>query len=431
MNIRHIITATALTLSAVAADASTWSLDSCISYAREHNLTVRSRQLDRQGAELSVTEARDRYLPSLSASASESFSFGRGLTSENTYANRNTQSFNWGVNMNLPLFQGLSAWRQEKYARASLAAVVEDVEAAKDDVTLNVMAAYLQVLYAREIYEVALETQNLSKIELKRRQDLFEAGKIAELDVTEARSQLAQDELSAVNADNDWKLALLDLTQLLRLPDPENFDVAPLRDEEAFIGAPDEVYKRALENNHTLAASRLRIDAAKRQVDVARSGYLPTLSFNLGLGSTYYKLNGEQNPSFARQMRDNYSTGLGFSLNIPIFDAFSTRNNVRRARLEETTAKLNYETSCDNIYKDIQQAYYRAVAAEKKLSSSKIARDSSHDAFLAMQEKYNYGRANATEYEQAKSAYVRAVAENVQARYELIMRGRILAFYNR
>ncbi len=130
-------------------------------------------------------------------------------------------------------------------------------------------------------------------------------------------------------------------------------------------------------------------------------------------------------------MRDNYSTGLGFSLNIPIFDAFSTRNNVRRARLEETTAKLNYETSCDNIYKDIQQAYYRAVAAEKKLSSSKIARDSSHDAFLAMQEKYNYGRANATEYEQAKSAYVRAVAENVQARYELIMRGRILAFYNR
>jgi len=411
--------------------AGTWSLDSCIAYAKENNLTVRSRELDRRSGELAVNEARDRYLPTLNASAGESFSFGRGLTSVNTYANRNTSTFNWGVNMHLPLFQGLSAYRREQYAKASLAAIVEEVEAARDDVELNVMSSYLQVLYCREIYDVDFEQQQLSKVELDRRTTLFEAGKIAELDVTEARSQLAADELATVNAYNDYKLALLDLAQLLRLPTPEDFEIAPLPDESAMMLNPDEVFRTALRNNHSLVASRQRITVADKQISLARSGYLPTLSFDVGAGSTYYKLNGADNPSFASQMRDNYSTSLGFTLNIPIFDAFSTRNEVRRGKIDKLQAELNYETKCDDVYKAIMQAYYRAVAADKKLQSSAVARTAAHDAFLAMQEKYNYGRANATEYEKAKTDYTRAVAEHVQARYELIMRNRILAFYNR
>lgn len=423
-----------IVMSAVAvlsSEATVWSLDSCINYATEHNLTVMSRQIDVDGARLGVTEARSRYLPNVSAYAGEQFSFGRGLTSENTYANRNTSSFNWGANINLPLFQGLSAYRQEQYAKASLAAMIEEIEATKDDVTLNVMAAYLQVLYCRELHEVAIEQRNLSTIELERRRELLDAGKIAELEITEATAQLANDELAVVNAYNDMQLALLDLAQLLRLPNTDGFEIAPLTDDSFLVATPDEIYANALEHNHSLEASRRHITAADRQISVARSGYLPTLSFSAGVGSTYYKLNGADNPSFSRQMRDNYSTSIGFSLNVPIFDAFSTRNNVRRAKLSKLTAELEYETRSDNVYKAITQAYYQAVASEKKLASSAKAREASHAAFLAMQEKYNYGRANSTEYEQAKTAYIKAVAEHVQARYELIMRNRILVFYNK
>lgn len=429
---KKMILATAIAVAATAtAQADTWSLDSCISYAVEHNLTVKARQLDKENAELGVTEARDRYLPTLNAYASENFSFGRGLTSENVYANRNTNTFNWGANLQLPLFQGLSAYRQEKYARANLAAMVETVESAKDDITLNVMAAYLQVLYCKEIEAVAVEQAHLSAIELERRQALFEEGKIARLEVTEARSLLANDELAVVNAANDTRLALLDLSQLLRLPSAEGMDVAPLDNKSLATLNPDDVYRSALERNHSLAASRLNIEAARRQVDVARSGYLPTLSFNLGVGSTYYHLNGEYNPPFGRQMRDNYSTSLGFSLNIPIFDAFSTRNSVRRYKVAQLNAELDYQTAQDNIYKAIMQAYCQATAAEKKLEAATVAESSSAEAFEAMQEKYNFGRATSTEYETAKTALTKAQAERVQANYELIMRQRILAFYNK
>lgn len=422
-----------LFLSAVAlqASAEVWTLDDCIDYAVEHNLTVARQRVSEQSGQLDITEARDAYLPTLSAGASESFSFGRGLTSANTYANRNTTSFGWNVNLQLPLFQGLQAYRREQLAKANMATLVERTEAARDDVTLNVMAAYLQVLYCQELREVAEHQAALSLTELERRKVLLENGKIAESEVYEARAQLASDSLTLVNSDNDVNLALLDLSQLLRLPADADFRIAPLTDTQRSVPSPESVYRHALDHNHSLVASRLDIAAADRQISLARAGYLPRLSFNLGLGSTYYNLAGEINPSFERQMRDNYSTSLGLSLSVPIFDAFSTRNSVRRAKLQRVQAELEYESAQDALYKSINQAYLQAVSAERKLASAITAVEASKVSFDAMAVKYEYGSATATEFEQAKTSYIKAAAEEVQARYERILRIRILEFYNR
>ena len=410
--------------------AEPWSLDSCISYAVSHNLTVKSRDISLKIARQDAIDALDRFLPTVQAGASQSFSFGRGLTAENTYANRNTSNFGWQVGLSLPLFQGLRNIRNVDYNVTNVMMVMEQYESAKDDVTLNVIAQYLQVLYNQEIYKVALEQLNLSRTELQRRRDLLEAGKIPELDLIQAESQVAQDELTAVTAQNDCSMALLNLTQLLELPTAEGFEVLPVNEsEQRMLPSAETVYSTALGINHGILASEYGVKAARKYTKVAKSGYLPTLSFNAGIGSNYYKTSGFNNEGFGPQMRHNLSKSLGFSLSIPIFDAFSTRNSVRRARLQEISATLQLDQAKNDLYKTIMQAHTQAIAADKRRESSEIASRSTLAALDAMREKYNYGKATATEFEQAKTEYIRAVSTAVQAKYESMLRRRILSFY--
>lgn len=427
----YSLIAVSLLIAGSVSAATPWSLDSCINYAVAHNLTVKTREINAQSAQYDVTEAKDRFLPTLQAGANQSFSFGRGLTSENTYANRNTQSFGWNLGLSLPLFQGLRNVRNLDYARTNLRMIVEQLESAKDDITLNVIAQYLQVLYTKEIEAVAAEQLTLSKSQLDRSRELFAAGKIPELDVAQAESQVAQDELSVVTAANDYSIALLDLAQLLELPSTDDFEILPLADaNNAPLPSPDAVYESALQINHGIRASHLSVEAAGKSVKVAKSGYLPSLSFSAGLGSSYYKTSGFDNENFGPQMRHNLSKSLGFSLSIPIFDAFSTRNSVRKARLQEISARLQLSETENQLYKAIVQAHTQAVAADKRLSAGEVASRSTLTALNAMQEKYNYGKANSTELDQAKTEYFRAVSTAVQAKYESLLRRRILHFYS-
>lgn len=411
--------------------ADSWSLDSCINYAIEHNITVKSRKLDTRSAELAVTEAKDAFLPQVQGSASQSFSFGRGLTSENTYADRNTSQFGWNIGMSLPLFQGLSAKRRLDYSRANLQAIAEQCEVAKDNVELQVISQYLQVLYCGEMLDVAMEQERLSRVQLDRCKVLVEEGKTPELELTQAEAQVAQNHLSVVNAENDRMLALLDLSQLLQLRTMDGFDVQPLSETASLLPDASEVYDNALRNNHAIKAGRLALTAAEKNISVARTGYIPRLSFTAGIGSSYYNLSGAQNPPFHRQMRDNLSKSLGFSLSIPIFDAFSTRNSVRRAKIQHTSAMLSLEDAQSNLYKSINQAYRQAMASESKHEAALVAEKSTKAAYDAMEVKYEFGRANSTELEQSRSEYIRARMQTVQSRYETLLRMRILSFYNR
>ena len=428
---KTVITCVATAIMATTAlEAQTkWSLDSCINYAIEHNLTVAARQLDRLSGDYDITGARDRFLPNLNASASQSFNFGRGLTSENTYADRNTKNFQWGVSLDLPLFQGLSATRQLKQAKINLRSLVLQVESAKDDITLNVISQYLQVLAYSEMLKTSEQQVALSAYQLERQQALADAGKIAEVDVVQARSQLATDRQSVADNQNNLTIALLDLAQLLNLPSPDGFELMPLDSTEPVIRPADEVYRSAMVSNHSILSARNDIEVAEAAVNVARSGYLPRLSFNAGIGSSYYNISGTENPSFSRQMRDNLNKYLGFSLSIPIFDAFSTRYSVRKAKVRGLNAALQLRDRETALYKEIQQAYYRATGARQKYQTGLETEAAAREAFEAMKGKYEMGRSNPTEFEQAKTQYEQAVINRIQSHYEYILRSRILDFY--
>ncbi len=419
----------AIAMSGSATADETWTLQRCVDYALENNLTVKNSHLQVDQSEIDVTSAKDAFLPTLSASASEGFNFGRGLTSDNTYADRNTSSFQWGVNMSLPLFQGLSDVRQLKVAKSAMQQYLMEFEAAKDDLTLNIMAQYLQVLYNKEVAKSAISQLSYSTYEVERQKALVDEGKVAEAYLYDAEAQQAQDRLQVITAENDVRVALVNLANLLQLPPAAGFDVAPLDEENPEIPGPDVVYSRALEHNHSILSARQGIVTARDRVSYARSGYMPRLSFDASVGSSYYTVAGYDNQPFATQMRNNFSTYLGLRLSIPIFDAFSTRNNIRRARLQETSARLELDRRESELYKTIQLAYTQATGARDKFLTSSETLDKTRLSFEATRERYALGRATPTDFEQAKNNLFRVEISRISSRYEYLLRYRILRFY--
>lgn len=415
----------------VMAQSHRWSLDECVDYAVAHNINVLQTKISEDQGRIAVDEAKSGFMPQVNGYASQSFNFGRGLTADNTYANRNTSSFALGANLQMPIFQGLRNVRNLEYSKVNLRALIERTGAAKDNVTLNVIGGYLQALYAQEMLGVANENLAISKRELERREKLLEGGKIPELDLYEARAQVAQDELTVVNSQNDSITALLDLAQMLNLEDYTDFAIVPLADTRMDILNADEVFANAMRNNHEIKAAGIESEAAQKYIGVARTGYIPTLSFNAGLGTNYYKTSGFTNEDFGAQFRHNFSKSIGFSLSVPIFDGLNTRNSVRRAKAQAAVSALRFDDARNNLYKSITTAYTQAVAAQKKYAASTVSVESSLAAFNAMQVKYNNGRATPTEFSKAKSDYTNALANQVQAKYEAMLRARILAFYNR
>ena len=178
-----------------------------------------------------------------------------------------------------------------------------------------------------------------------------------------------------------------------------------------------------------IKAQELRVKGADHSVLIAKSAYYPQLAFNAGLGSNYYKTSGFDAESFGKQLKNNFSQYLGLSLNVPIFNRFSTRNNVRSARIDHDNQVLKLEDAKKSLYKEIQQVYYNAIAAESRYVSSRQAVASNEDAFRLTQGKYENGKASITEFNEAKNNLLKAQSDMVQAKYESLYQNSLLDFY--
>lgn len=409
--------------------AETWTLDSCIRYATEHNIDVRRQSLRVAEGENSATEAKDRFLPTASASASESISFGRGLTSDNTYADRNTTNTQWGINVTLPLFQGLAEYRRVEVARLSLQQYVYEREATKENLALNIISQYMQVLYCKEAAESARLQLELSEFQVARQKTLIESGKVAEATVYDFEATMARDRLQLVNAENDIRTALVNLSNMLQLEYSDDFDIYPLEEDIPELPLPDAVYSSALYTNSSLLGARQAIKVADKNIALAKTGYIPTLSLSGGIGSSFYTISGMPNSTFGDQMRHNFSSYIGVSLNIPIFDAFSTRNTIRRAKLQQNDARLALERTESDLCKEIRLAYVQARGAQKSYLTSGETLEKAKQSFEATRERYDLGRATIADYEMAKNNLYLTEITRLQARYQYLLRYRILEFY--
>lgn len=430
MNIRSYLVC-ACTAAALVAQARTWTLEECVAYAVANNLSVAAQEARLQSASLDSIEALDAFLPSVDATGSQSFNFGRGLTAENTYANRNTSSTSWGLGMSLPLFQGTRALRRVELSKLSLKQMLYERNATRDDIALNVISQYLQVLYNTEVVKTATIQRSYSAYEVERQRTLAKAGKIAEADVYDAEAQLAQDDLQLVSAQDDRRIALVNLANLLQLKSIDDMDVAPIDSAMPPLPGPDQIYDLAMNVNNGILGARQNMLVADKNIQLARAAYYPTLSMNAGLGSSFYTVSGMPRETFAQQMRHNMSTYVGFSLRIPIFDAFSARNGIRKAKVQRYSAQIELDRRESELYKTIQLAYYQAKGARERSETADTTLIITERSFEAVREKYNLGRATPVEFEQAKNKLFRTQVSRIQSRYEYMLRHRILEFYSK
>ena len=432
---KKIITAYALTMifSANVQAQEKWDLEKCISHAIENNLNIKQQEASKEQSAVELSTAKWSRLPDLNGGASHSFNFGRSIQADNTYKSLNTQNTSFNLNTSIPLFTGLKITNNIALAKLNLKAATEDLNKAKEDISIQVASAYLQVLFNEELAQVAHIQVELSKEMLVQKEEYFKNGKASEAEWLEAKSRVAQDQLSAVQADNNYKLSLLDLSQLLELPSPENFSIVSPTDEmEEYmesISSPADIYNQAILFKPSIKAAQYRLEGAAKSVKIAKSAYFPQLSFGAGLSTNYYKVAGMKNSLFGSQLRDNFSQYLGFQLTIPIFNRFGTRNQVRSARIQQNTLNWQLEDSKKALYKEIQQAYYNALGAESRYQSSITADKAAEASFNLMKEKYAEGKANATEYNESRTSWMKAISEKLQAKYDYIFRTKILDFY--
>ena len=412
-----------------------WTLRECIDYALANNITVKQQDVARRQGEVELSTARNSRLPNLSASASQNWSFGRGLTSENTYSNQNTGSTSFSLGTSVPLFTGFRIPRTIELNKLNLEAATADLAKARDDVSVQVAQAYVQILYNLELCDVAIRQIGIDSMHVARLAEMYRTGKASGVEVAQQEATLAQSRLTYTQADNDFRLSLLTLAQLLELPSPEGFaivrpDTAAITVGEAGgLPLPDDVYAEAVALKPEVKAEVYRLKGTEASVRIAKSALWPTLSLTAGLGSNYYTTSGMNTASFGRQMRNNFSQYVGLSLNIPIFNRFETRNNIRAARLNQEAQTLQLDNVKKALYKEIQQAYYNAVAARAQYESSGEAARSNKVAFDLMTAKYEYGKANITEFNEAKNNWLKSESDLVRAKYEYMYSTSLIDFY--
>lgn len=413
--------------------AGPWSLTDCIDHALKNSIKVKQREITVAQREVELNTAENKWLPGVSGSASENFSFGRGLTEDNIYTTgSNTTSTRFSVGADMTLFQGLDGVNGRKLGKLNLAAAMEDLEKAQDDIRVAVAQAYVQILYNQELLMVAENQVKVDEQLFERMKVMRETGKASAAEVAAQQSTLAQARLKATQASNNLKLSILELSQLLELPSPEGFGIITPAESSLdiqLLPLPEDIYAQAVEEKAVITAEQVRLEAAEVSIKKAQSAYYPSLSLNGGVSTDYFTNTAYESDPFGKQLKKNFSPYVGLSLRVPIFNKMVTRNNVRNAKLSYNNQQLQLESVKKTLYKEIQQAYYNAVAAQSQLTSSKEAAESASHSFNLTKEKYENGKSSITDYNESKNRYLEAESNYLQARYKCVFQTKLLDFY--
>lgn len=429
MKIKNILVA-CFFLASISISAQQFTLEECIETALQNNRTIKQQELNKIQRTIAYSQARSDLLPNLNASAGQNFVFGRSIGLDNTYQNTNSSQTSFNIGSNVTLFDGLRMKYNIDVKRADLSAAEADLEKFKDDIVLSVATAYLQVLLQKELLQIASDQIGLTDVNILQRQELISSGRMAKGEIYELEAQRAREELNQVQAESNLKLALLDLAQIMELDDFSTFDVAPVQVESiidnGLLLSTESILQSALLVRPEIAAAQHRLLSSEKSVLVAKSQLSPTLAFGVNMGTGYYNMSNHPNDSFSKQIRNNISNSLGFSLQIPIFNKFQTRNNIRSAKIAVQNSILEIDKVKIDLRKRIEQAYHNAVGAESKWHAAQKSEISGEEAFRFAQEKFDNGRANSYELYQAKNNLTKILSDMAQAKYEYAFRLKIL-----
>lgn len=447
-----------------------WTLEECINHALERNITINQRKLNNELSEITLDQSKADLLPNLTASGSQSWNFGRSVDPyTNEYVSTNVGSNNFSMSTNVTLFDGLQNINSIKKNQIDVQSGNLDLEKTKNDITLSVTQAYLQVLFAYEQVENVTLRLESTAAQVERTQKLVNAGSSAEGELFKINSQLASDQYSLVNAENQLSISKVNLMQIMELPVEEEFEVVipDFNIETIGIDSPgssDEIYEKALEIQPEIESSELKVASAEQSLKITKGALYPRLSLSGSLGSGYSNARTlrqygdpitevqeigylQSDPSelvitermftpssnvdygFGDQIRDNLSESVRLSLSIPIFNRFQVRNNISRSKINVETAELNKQNTENQLRKTIEQAFNDLVATSKNYDAAIEQLKSLERSYNDTERKYELGMINATDYLIEKNNFENSKYSLTRAKYEYIFTYKILEFY--
>ncbi len=417
------------------------SLEQCISLAKERNLNLKEQQLKLGQAKLRHSSSLNTFLPSVGANVGQSFSFGRSQDKRGIYVDRSSSATNFGISASLELFSGLRRLNNRKATGLNLKASAFGFAEAKENLELQVTQLYFVWLYRHYAYEAGKAQVERFKAQYELAEGMVKAGKWSRDKLLEAKTSVAQAQDRELSLFNELSLAKLDLCQAIEQDIEEtSFELKALDDELLLASAQEteelgNIYAQALDKRPAFQRARLEVEASKLAIASARSGYYPSLSLNLGYGNSYYYLMEEQysalNQPFSDQWKQNGRSYIGLSLNIPIFDAFRTRNQIRSAKLDFQYRQLAYQKQCKTVMKELAGAKMNLKLAKAKMQSSEITQQLNVDLAKLMEEKLRLGKATQLEYRQAVQNEFVAKQEYLKAQIDYCLKARLLHFYMR
>ena len=453
------------------AQSKKWTLEECVQYAFENNITIKQTELDSQISELDRSTAIGNFLPSINGNATHSWNIGlnQNITT-GLLENQTTQFTSAGLNAGIDIYKGLQ--NQNRFRRAQLSIIGAQFQLLKikDDIALNVANAYLQILFNIENLKVQQEQLAIDEKQLQRTEELVNSGSLPKGDILDIKATLASDRQRIINAENTLLISKLSLSQLLQLDKFQDFDVAEVTNEanpsDVMLQSPEAILAKARENRMELKIAKNNVSIAEKDVKIAIGSYQPTIQgfYSFSTRASYAdRITGiqidqlnpivptgsfvnvagtnfdvfEANRSFVfgkaapifDQFSDNKGHNFGLQMSVPILNGFSARINVARNKVTLLKSKLALDQTEQDLERTIFTVYTDANGALKAFEAAKQTLEARENAYNYAKERYAVGMMNAFDFNQSQSLYATAQSELLRTKYDFIFRTKIVEFY--
>ncbi|HLW08508.1 MAG TPA: TolC family protein [Marinilabiliaceae bacterium] len=414
-------------------DNSQWTLEQCITYAQEHNLTLKQQELTVDAAKNQLELKKLDLLPNLNASSSYTTRLGRVRNDVNYQITDVTTRFSdLNVSSTTPIFEGFTKRKSIEKGKIDWQAALMDVKKAENDLALNITALFIQILFDQELLQSAQQQLEVTNLQMERTEILVKNDKLPQGSLLEMNSMVARELMNVTSLENNLSMSLLELAQALDLNDVADFNIQKpkLPEFAAMESLQDEdIYQVAVNTLPQIAASEMRLESGQKDVEIARGYLWPRLSFSAGWGTSVSKYKNEPQFDFGKKFEDNAFRYYGLNLTIPIFNGLATRKSVASAKISSMNAQYELEKQKLILRKEIQQAQADAVAALRQYRAGAAAVESYQKSFSYTEKRFNLGLINSVDYNVAKADYSKAESDFIQARYTYLLRMKILDFY--
>ena len=415
----------------LSAQTKKWTLEECVDYAIKNNISVKQSELDLKTSDIEKLEAVGGFLPTLNANANYSINTGASINPvTNQFQNETFKSFSAGANSNITLFNGLANWKTLQRTKLNKIANSYRLDKMKDDIALSVANSYLQILFNKEQLKVQKNQNLITKENIKRTQELIEAGTLPAGDIYELQATDATQQQQIISTENALLISKIALCQTLLLEEYATFDISDEIIDLPMSNVTNEtqeaILTKAKESVKDVKIAMSNVDIAKKDVSISRSSYLPTLSGFFGYNTRW----AESTPfNFADQLSLFDGTAIGLQLNVPILNGFATRGRVQRAKINQERSEFQLKQAELDLERNVYQAYNDVINAKKSFEAAQKTLEARKQSFNFSKERFDVGLMNSFDFSQASFAYENAQSDVLRTKYDYIFRTKILEFY--